>query len=195
VVFGSYNFYGKVSDHTVEVWAELLRRVPRARLRLKNAGFGEASARERVRQELAGLGIDAERLELVPHTRTREEHLQSYIELDVALDTFPYNGTTTTCEALWMGTPVVCLAGEAHAARVGVSLLEAIGRPELVAVSEARYVEIAVELAAQTPAQRADLARSLRAQLLASPLGRGRALSLALEKLFTSERRGSTAAE
>lgn len=195
VVFGSYNFYGKVSDDTARVWGALLRRVPRSRLRLKSASFGEESARDHARRDLGRFGIQAERLDLVPYTRTREEHLRSYTEVDIALDSFPYNGTTTTCEALWMGTPVVCLRGESHAGRVGLSLLEAVGHPELVARDEAQYVEIAASLAAESRAHRAAQAHTLRADVLRSPLGRGRALSLALEELYASQLAGSTAAQ
>lgn len=195
VVFGSYNFYGKLSDETAEVWGAIMRRVPRARLRLKSASFGEESARLRARRDLGRFGIQAERLDLVPYTRTREEHLSSYAEVDIALDSFPYNGTTTTCEALWMGTPVVCLGGESHAGRVGLSLLEAIGHPELVAREEGEYVEIAASLAAESPAHRAARAHTLRADLLRSSLGRGRALSLALEALYASRLARSSAVQ
>jgi predicted O-linked N-acetylglucosamine transferase (SPINDLY family) len=96
-------------------------------------------------------------------------HLAAYDRVDIALDPFPYNGTTTTCEALWMGVPVVALAGDAHMSRVGVSLLTRVGLPELVADTPARYVEIASRLAADRGRLRA-LRGTLRAQIAGSPV-------------------------
>jgi predicted O-linked N-acetylglucosamine transferase (SPINDLY family) len=99
----------------------------------------------------------------------RPDHLAAYRRVDIALDTHPYNGTTTTCEALYMGVPVVTLAGRHHASRVGASLLHAVGLPGLVADSPDEYVRIAAGLAADA-ARRAELRASLRAMLLGSPL-------------------------
>ena len=94
----------------------------------------------------AGQGIAPKRIELLSHLPSYGEHLAAYNRIDIALDTFPYNGTTTTCEALWMGVPVVTLAGDRHASRVGVSILSNIGLPELIAQTEEEYIEIAVKL-------------------------------------------------
>jgi predicted O-linked N-acetylglucosamine transferase (SPINDLY family) len=183
VVLGSYNYLGKLTDELARAWGRILSRVPRARLRLKSAAFASPEVRDQQRSELAALGVDPERLDLAPHTPTREAHLASYRDLDLALDTSPYNGTTTTCEALWMGTPVLTLAGETHVARVGASMLRALGRPELVASSLDDYVERAVTLA-HRPDELAGLHRGLRDELLASPLGQGARLTAALESLY-----------
>ncbi|HZK81184.1 MAG TPA: hypothetical protein VFC46_08965, partial [Humisphaera sp.] len=96
-------------------------------------------------------------------------HLAVYREIDIALDSFPYTGVTTTCEAMWMGVPVVTLAGTAHVSRVGVSLLSNVGLPELIATTPERYLAIAAELAADRP-RLAELRRSLRQRMLESPL-------------------------
>jgi predicted O-linked N-acetylglucosamine transferase (SPINDLY family) len=96
-------------------------------------------------------------------------HLAAYQRVDIALDPFPYNGTTTTCEALWMGVPVLTLRGDRHAGRVGASLLSQIGLMDLIAGSAKEYVEIALALA-NDPSRMADLRRSLRPRMAASPL-------------------------
>jgi predicted O-linked N-acetylglucosamine transferase (SPINDLY family) len=98
-----------------------------------------------------------------------KDHLSAYNRVDVALDTFPYNVTTTTCEALWMGLPVVSLIGDRHAARVGLSLLTAIGHPEWAAENRDAYIETAVTLA-QDRALRIQLRDSLRSEVAASIL-------------------------
>jgi len=97
------------------------------------------------------------------------DHLARYNNIDIALDPFPYNGTTTTCDALWMGTPVVALAGKTHVSRVGVSQLTNIGLPELIAADTVAYVDIAVALANDLP-RLAQLRSSLRERMKVSPL-------------------------
>jgi len=102
-------------------------------------------------------------------TADSREHLQLYGLVDVALDTYPYHGTTTTCEALWMGAPVVTLAGRTHASRVGASLLTSAGLPELIAQTPEQYVEIAAALI-ENPSRLAELRRTLRPRMRTSPL-------------------------
>lgn len=169
VTYASFNNHAKLSAPTIACWAELLRAAPEARLLLKAHGLANASVREAVRQRFAAHGIGADRLELRGPTASAAEHLAAYGEADVALDTFPYNGTTTTCEALWMGVPVVTLAGASHAARVGASLLRRTGLDELVAADPRAYVARARELAADR-ARLAALRAGLRGRLEQSPL-------------------------
>jgi predicted O-linked N-acetylglucosamine transferase (SPINDLY family) len=114
-------------------------------------------------------GIGADRLELRGWESERTRHLEAYGEIDIALDTFPYNGTTTTCEALWMGVPVVTLKGDMHVARVGATLLASVGLAELAAGSPQEYVQTAVALARDT-ARRSALRSGMRERLAASPL-------------------------
>src|SRR5205814_10653812 len=123
------------------------RRVPLARLVPKGASFGDPATRAAYQRRLAQsplAGLDVELCGPLPDERG---HLAAYGRVDIALDTFPYGGTTTTCEALWMGVPVVTLAGRSHASRVGASLLTRIGEPALIADSPAAYVAAAVALA------------------------------------------------
>ncbi|HEX3731252.1 MAG TPA: tetratricopeptide repeat protein [Opitutaceae bacterium] len=165
VTFGSFNALSKVNGSTLRLWREVLAAVPGSRLVLKSSGLDAA----RWRRLLDAAGIAADRSELWPMSATVPEHLARYAEIDVALDPFPYNGTTTTCEALWMGVPVVTLAGDRHAARVGASLLTAACHPEWIAASRPDYVRIAAGLAA-APELRARLRAGLREEMKQSAL-------------------------
>ncbi|MBL8757322.1 MAG: tetratricopeptide repeat protein [Phycisphaerae bacterium] len=170
VTFGCFNMTMKISPPTVAAWARLLSSLPGSRLLLKAFGLDDRWVRSTFLSQFTGAGIDLDRVEVVPFTPTREAHLRVYHRVDVALDPFPYCGTTTTCEAIWMGLPVVTLRGSTHAARVGASLLHAVGHPEWIAADADEYVAIAKGLALDAP-RRAALRSSLRAELAASPLG------------------------
>ena len=119
-------------------------------------------------------------MEILP---AAEDHLNLYNRIDIGLDTFPYNGTTTTCEALWMGVPVVTLEGDRHAGRVGVSLLNQVGLTELIAKTPEEYVQIAVDLAKDTY-KLANLRASLRPRMAASPLCDGKGFTRTLEQAY-----------
>lgn len=145
--FGSFNQPAKMTAEVTRVWAEILTRIPHAELILKAKPYCDADVRARTRERFAAHGVRPERLHLIGHQDDIHDHLYAYREMDIGLDPFPYNGTTTTCEALWMGVPVIVLAGRTHVSRVGVSLLRNIGRKELIADSPAAYIEKAVALA------------------------------------------------
>jgi predicted O-linked N-acetylglucosamine transferase (SPINDLY family) len=136
---------------------------------MKNISMDAAHVREHLRTALARAGIEAARLELLSPSATPMEHLERYNAVDIGLDPFPYNGTTTTCDALWMGVPVVALEGRSHVGRVGVSLLNNAGLAQLVARDGDDYVEIAARLAGDLP-RLASLRGALRERLRASPL-------------------------
>lgn len=167
--FGSFNHIAKISEPVIAAWSRLLRELPDSRLFLKAPGIGAAAAADRLRSAFAGQGIAPERLQLAGATPDHAAHLATYREVDIALDPFPYNGTTTTFDALWMGVPVLTLRGDRHAGRVGASLLTGIGHPELIAADIDDYVARALALAAD-PAQLAKLHRQLRDDLRHSPL-------------------------
>ena len=169
VTFGSFNNFSKINPGVLRLWSEVLKQVPGSRLLLKCPALTDADVRARVSAALAELGIGAERVDLLGHTRTRQEHLALYARVDIALDTFPYNGTTTTCEALWMGVPVLSLVGKHHAGRVGASLLSAAGLPEWLADTHDSFVAMAQVLAADLARLRA-LREGLRSQLAGAPL-------------------------
>jgi predicted O-linked N-acetylglucosamine transferase (SPINDLY family) len=169
VVFGSFNTLVKVNDPLVALWSRVLAAVPRSRLVLKSALLDNATARARVLERFAAHGIAADRIALRAWSGDLAGHMAAYGEIDIALDTFPYNGTTTTCEALWMGVPVITLAGDVHMARVGATLLASVGLEALIARTANDYVQAAASLACDT-ARRAALRAGMRERLAASKL-------------------------
>ena len=169
ITFGSFNNTAKITDRTLALWAGALAAVPGSRLFLKAASMGQASVREGIEAQMALHGIEASRLALQPRRDNDLDHLSLYNEIDIALDTVPYNGATTTCEALWMGLPMVTLRGRTHAGRMGASLLEAIGRPEWIAHDAASFAEIAASLGS-APALLAAWRENARDQLRTTPL-------------------------
>jgi len=170
ITFGCFNNVAKISDTTLELWGRVLAAVPGSRLLLKGRGFGGEEQRQRYLARFYAAGIAAERVEFLERTAKTEDHLAIYNRVDISLDTFPYHGTTTTCEALWMGVPVVTLMGDRHVARVSGSLLTAIGRPEWIAATPDDYVRIAAQLASDRAAL-ATIRAGLRDQVKHSPLG------------------------
>jgi predicted O-linked N-acetylglucosamine transferase (SPINDLY family) len=129
------------------LWTRIIAAVPGARLLLKGKALGDEAAQRVVRERFESLGLRADRLELVGDIPGLADHLGAYSRIDIALDPFPYNGTTTTCEALWMGVPVLTLRGQLHAGRVGASLLTAAGNPEWIADTPDALVALAADLA------------------------------------------------
>lgn len=183
VTFGSFNNVQKLSAPTIACWAQILKALPGARLRLKASYLSRPIVVERLRAAFAIEGISAERLTFDGWSADTVTHLAAYQAIDVALDPFPYNGTTTTLEALWMGVPVVTLAGDRHSGRVGVSLLSHAGAAELIAEGIDGYIAKAVALAgdaARLTAYRA----TLRDQLAASPLCDAPGFASALEDAY-----------
>lgn len=183
VTFGSFNMLPKIGTPVIETWAAVLRATPGSSLLIKNRGLADARSAERLRAAFATLGVEPSRLRLQGPTPAIREHLGMYAGIDIALDTFPYDGTTTTCEALWMGVPVVALAGKTHAGRVGLSLLTAAGLPELVADSTDRYVRLVTQLAADAP-RLATLRATLRDRLRTSPLMDGPGFTARFERVL-----------
>jgi predicted O-linked N-acetylglucosamine transferase (SPINDLY family) len=180
VTFGSFNTLPKVSDEMVALWAQMLKAQRGSRIVLKSFGLAAQSARDRVHGLFASQGIDRTRVTLLAPEASSGRHLERYQEIDIALDTFPYNGTTTTCEALWMGVPVVTLAGKTHVSRVGASLLSAARLPELVAETPDEYVAKALKLAGDLQRLRT-LRSALRDRLLDSRLLDAKGLTRELE--------------
>ena len=166
VTFGCFNNFAKITDAMLALWRQILNRVPGARLLLKHRIFAGKEGRRLVDDRLRRAGIDPGRVAGRDFT---DDYLSEYNDIDIALDTAPYNGGLTTCEALYMGVPVVTLAGTSHGSRFGKSLLTNAGLAGLVANTPADYVDIAVELAA-SPDVIAGLRRRLRPMIAASPL-------------------------
>ena len=183
IVFGSFNNFAKITDEMLGLWAEILRRAPHARLLLKNVHPRKDTLRRmQVRAEHAG--IDPARMELRPGTK---DYLRDYLDVDIILDTHPYPGGGTTCEALCMGLPVVTMAGTRHGARFGASLLHNAGLGELVADDGDRYVERAVGLAHDPElltALHAAIPRMMRASPLMDGAGYVRVVEAAYEMIW-----------
>jgi protein O-GlcNAc transferase len=183
VTFGSFNNLVKVNASVLDLWAAILQRVPGSRLVLKHRWLNMADMRARMHDLFERRGVARDRIELMGKLASTEDHLAAYGGVDIALDTFPYNGATTTCESLWMGVPVVTLAGDRHAARVGASMLTRVGLGDLVASSPQAYLETAARLAAD----RSTLARlraDMRGRIASSPLCDGPRFTRQLEAAY-----------
>ncbi len=186
ITFGCFNNLAKITPEVIRLWAQVLHATPGSRLVLKWKALHEAPVRRRLGEAFAEQGIAADRLEfrgVSPHVQM----LAEYGGIDIALDPFPFCGGLTSCEALWMGVPVVTLPGDRPVSRQTLGFLNTIGLSELAAESQVQYVEIATALAAD-PQRRADLRRTLRARMAASPLcdpGRfAQALDFALRRMW-----------
>jgi protein O-GlcNAc transferase len=165
VTFGSLNNFAKTNESVLALWSRVLQAIKGSRLIMR---CPEGQSRDRVRAFFAAREIAPERVEWAGFL-SPWEYLKLYQQIDLALDPFPYNGITTTCDALWMGVPVLTLPGAMPASRASLSLLSSIGLWELAAPSADDYVRIAVELTGDLP-RLADLRSTLRARMQASPL-------------------------
>lgn len=197
ITFGSLNNLAKTTPEVIALWASILHAVPGSRLLLKNHSLADAVTRERYSSILEDHGIGRERVDLMVPIASHGGHLALYNQIDIALDTFPYNGTTTTCEALWMGVPVVTLAGQIHAGRVGVSLLTQVGMPEFIAGDTDAYVAIAIKLAHDS-GRLSGIRDSVRGRMMNSSLCNGKSFTHELQKAYRemwktwcAERRGA----
>lgn len=181
ITFGSFNNLSKVTDEVIALWARLLTDCPDTKLLLKSRQLADSGVRDRMSGVFQANGVLPERLDMRARVRDASEHLALYGEVDVALDTFPYNGTTTTCEALWMGVPVIALAGSLHAGRVGVSLLNQIGQPGWAVDTADAYVAKALAIAADPPRRAV-----LRDQVAGSTLVDAKGFTQAFEAALTT---------
>ncbi|UFS72424.1 tetratricopeptide repeat protein [Geomonas sp. RF6] len=184
LTFGSFNNLAKVTPEVLGLWAQVLLALPTSRLLVKAKALSGRCVAARIRETLGWLGVDPERIDLEGGNVGTYEHLEQYGRVDMALDTFPYNGTTTTCEALWMGVPVLTLAGKSHAGRTGVTILTNCGLSELIAEHKAEYVATAVRLAGD-PDHLAELRQGLRKRVQRSPVMDAAGVTAEVERVFT----------
>eukprot|EP00252_Welwitschia_mirabilis_P017638 TRINITY_DN3902_c0_g1_i1.p1 TRINITY_DN3902_c0_g1~~TRINITY_DN3902_c0_g1_i1.p1 ORF type:complete len:781 (+),score=128.19 TRINITY_DN3902_c0_g1_i1:254-2344(+) len=169
ITFGSFNNLAKITLRVLRVWARILCAIPNSRLVVKCKPFCCDSVRQRFLSTLEELGLESLRVDLLPLILLNHDHMQTYSLMDISLDTFPYAGTTTTCESLYMGVPCVTMAGSVHAHNVGVSLLHQVGLSNLIGQTEDEYVSKALELASDVPALQS-LRMGLRERMLKSRL-------------------------
>ncbi len=180
VSLGSMNALSKVTPQVIAVWSTILRALPGARLLMCTVPVGRTT--ERVIREFARHGVERSRLELLPKLPF-QQFLSAHSRVDIALDPFPFSGTTTTCQTLWMGVPVITLAGKCHVSRVGVTMLSSVGLEQCVATDENDYVEKALAFASN-PALLRELREGLRERMRASPLTNGARLTRFLEDAY-----------
>lgn len=179
VRFGSLNNFCKFNAPVMRLWAEVLAAVPDSRLLLLAP---EGDHREKLREAMETLRIASQRLEFCNNC-PRDEYLRLYDRIDIALDPLPYNGITTTLDALWMGVPVVSLAGKTAAGRAGLSLLSTVGLPELATHNREQFIQVAMSLAQDRP-KLAEMRSVLRQRMEESPLMDGRRFARAMEATY-----------
>jgi protein O-GlcNAc transferase len=180
ITFGSLNSAAKVTAPVLDTWAQILTQVPSSRMIL--FANERMNPGEHLRCEFVHRGVAGDRLTFLPRV-PRRQYLQQYGQIDIALDPWPYNGHMTTCDALWMGVPVVSLVGQASVARAGLSLLSAVGLEELLARSREQYLQIAVQLASDKD-RLAPLRRSMRERVKSSPLADAKSFAREVESIY-----------
>jgi len=186
VWLGSFNNLGKLTPATLALWAKVLHALPDGKLLLKTKELSNIGNRQRILDAMAGHGILSDRIELQDGSVTLNwsDHMAYYNRLDIALDPVGgVGGGTTTCDALWMGVPVITLEGDRMASRMSVSMLDAIGRPEWISHSDKEYIDKVVALARDVE-QRKALRSCQRNQMATSPLCDARGLAKSLENAY-----------
>ena len=169
IVFGSFNHARKLSDRTLRLWGKILEAVPGSRLSLKAYTSDDPGTTTLLRRRMLRCGLNPERVVWLPTTPSPEDHLRQYGLVDIALDPFPNGGCTTTCEALWMGVPVITLTGDRYVGRMSTAVLDGAQLNEWIASDEQEYFEIALK-AADNCRNLRDSREKLRSHILTSPL-------------------------
>jgi predicted O-linked N-acetylglucosamine transferase (SPINDLY family) len=183
ITFGSFNKLSKITPDIFSLWAGFLREIPNSSMVLKTYNFADKRACQKVTEMFAREGFASDRFLLMPHVASTREHLELYSTIDIALDTYPYNGTTTTCEALWMGVPVITLAGHGYGSRVGASLLSNVGLSDLIATTYEEYRNLVIALAGDRHRLQA-LRGGLRDMMACSPLTDAKRFTGHLEECY-----------
>jgi protein O-GlcNAc transferase len=182
ITFASFNNLAKVNDACLVLWRKILSEVPDSRLIVKGKPFSDPQLVADWRDRLSRLDLPNDRIQLLPYEKL-QAHFASYNEVDILLDTFPYNGGTTTCDSLWMGVPVVTYTGSHRPARVGASILTHAGKAEWIAKDQTEYVEIAVKLASDVT-QLVKVRQQLREDLKRRPMCDAKEFTRALEQIY-----------
>lgn len=180
MLFGSFNNIAKMSPETIELWGAVLYAVPDSKLLIKHKYFNDPGVQKLFLEEFRQAGISPDRLIFHSYSFNGSEHLQEYHQVDIALDSFPYNGTTTTFEALVMGVPTLTLTGEVHAARVGTTIMKGVGLSQFTAATPEEFVQRAVELSSDREAL-LNLKKGLREEFYISPLANQKSFTKSFE--------------
>jgi protein O-GlcNAc transferase len=184
ITFGSFNDLAKLTPDVIKAWATILKATPNAKLLLKARQLVEEETQERLIELFKNEGIDKNRLILKAFSSSKSEHFDLYGEIDLALDTFPFNGATTTCEALWMGVPVLTIRGDRHVARVGASLLHRVDLDQLIAETTDEYIAKATSYTKDPNALR-ELRFNMRERVQSSPLCDAKSFAHSVEQKFS----------
>lgn len=169
ITFGCFNNNSKINTEVIETWSKILKGVPNSRLALKSRNLEDKKNRDSFLEKFKKFDVDPGRIGILGHVQDPAEHLNMYNQVDIALDPFPYNGTATSCESLWMGVPFITLVGDSHVSRVGYSLLKNTGLDEFITNSKEEYVEKAISFAENTEHLR-KIRGTMRARLKSSSL-------------------------
>ena len=181
ITFGSFNNFSKLTPEVIKVWSSILHAVPKSRLILKSSQLNRNSERnlELFKKE----GVSKKQIKLYDKTPSMAEHLKLYNSIDIGLDPFPYNGTTTTCDALWMGVPVITLLGDRHASRVGASILTNIGLSDFIAQDVDGYINLAIKMTTNINYLQG-IRQGLRDKMVSSPLCNAPAFANDIENAY-----------
>ncbi|WPC41072.1 hypothetical protein [Clostridium sp. JS66] len=183
ITFGCFNNMAKITEDIIRIWCDILKKVDKSVLMLKNTAFLDDEIISYTKNRFLRYGVKEDQLNFIERDIKEKDHMNRYNDVDIALDTYPYNGTTTTCEAMYMGVPVITLAGKRHASRVGVSLLTNVGLSELIAYNEKEYIEKAVYLANDVENLK-KIKLNLRNNMKESLLMQGDKFTRELEKMY-----------
>jgi predicted O-linked N-acetylglucosamine transferase (SPINDLY family) len=183
ITFGCFNNHLKINTGVIDLWAKLMNELPDSRLVLRYGGYKSPHLRRSIIGRFEERGISGRRIRLLESTPAIFQHYDLHGQVDIALDPFPYNGMTTSCDAVWMGVPLVTLRGGPHRSRVGACILTRIGHPEWIAETEEEYVDIAKNLAAD-PEQLSEIRPGIREAMRESPLMDGPRLARHLEGAY-----------
>jgi predicted O-linked N-acetylglucosamine transferase (SPINDLY family) len=190
ITFGSFNNPAKINNQVIHLWAEVLKSVSGSRLLFKYKNwYNEASLHDRLINEFATCGIEKDRIDFIASLETSEEHLKQYAKVDIALDPFPFSGATTTFEALWMGVPVVTLAGETFISRMSGSMLQQVGLGDLALDTQKSYVAAAKKLASdhvRLRTLRKELREHVKASLICDPLAYSKSVEDAYRSMWAT---------
>ncbi len=188
IVLGSFNQLGKITEQTYAIWSEILKRLPQAKLLLKTQALSDPQTRNKLLVSFQRFGISANRIDLIGHTNSWADHMRTYDRLDIALDPVGgMGGGTTTCDAMWMGVPVVALTGVAVSQRMTPSILQAVGHAEWVAATKEEYISKVISLAQAKhllKQHRLDLRDEMRTSPLCDAKGLTQALEAAYQAMF-----------
>jgi protein O-GlcNAc transferase len=185
ITFGSLNNLAKTTPEVIKVWSQILKAVPGSKLLLKSKALTCPVVLDKYLSLFLKESIDSDRLITLQYSPTTQAHLSKYGKIDISLDTFPYNGTTTTCESLWMGVPTVVLRGERHASCVGASIINQVGLDNLITDSVDDYIKTAISLA-KDKSKLESLRAGMRNRMKNSYLCDNKGFSVNMEKAFRS---------